>query len=239
MPAPNPAMHDAEFDRFADEYQAMHASNIAITGETPEYFHRYKIESLAHYVQSTGLVSERLLDFGSGIGNSIPYFRSLFPHSSLICADVSARSIAIARQRFPGGETHVLIKDTLSPIDPGSVDIVFSSCVFHHIDHAQHLFWLQELLARLRPGGLLCIFEHNPLNLLTQHAVNTCPFDIDARLIRAGTFARRLRSAGFKAVKIDYTIFFPSALASLRRFERNLARLPLGAQYRIMAVRQH
>jgi SAM-dependent methyltransferase len=239
MPAPNPARFEAEFDRFADEYQAMHACNIAVTGETPEYFHRYKIESLAHHVRKAALASDRILDFGSGIGNSIPHFRSLFAHASLICADVSARSIAIASRRFPGGETHVLIKDTLAPIDPGSLDIAFSSCVFHHIDHAHHLFWLQELFDRLRPGGALCIFEHNPLNPLTQYAVNTCPFDVDARLIRAGTFARSLRRAGFTAVKIDYTIFFPRLLASLRRYERHLARVPLGAQYRLMALRPH
>jgi len=33
----------SEFDKFADEYLATHKANLAITGEDPEYFARYKL----------------------------------------------------------------------------------------------------------------------------------------------------------------------------------------------------
>src|SRR5215469_9766953 len=39
-------MNPAEFDRVADEYQQLHAANIALTGEAPEYFHEYKVRVL-------------------------------------------------------------------------------------------------------------------------------------------------------------------------------------------------
>ena len=42
-----------------------------------------------------------------------------------------------------------------------------------------------ELKRVLRAGGACVIFEHNPLNPLTVQAVNTCPFDENAVLIKA------------------------------------------------------
>ena len=43
-------MNRAEFDPFADEYQAMHRSNISASGEGPEYFAEYKMRDLAAVV---------------------------------------------------------------------------------------------------------------------------------------------------------------------------------------------
>jgi hypothetical protein len=79
------------------------------------------------------------------------------------------------------------------------VSRAFSACVFHHIPHGEHWGWLRELYRVVRPGGLLSVFEHNPLNPLTLHAVNTCPFDLNARLIQAGQLARQCRAAGWSS----------------------------------------
>jgi hypothetical protein len=43
-------MKQAEFDRFADEYENRHRRNIAVTGENPEFFAEYKISQLATFV---------------------------------------------------------------------------------------------------------------------------------------------------------------------------------------------
>jgi len=82
---------------------------------------------------------------------------------------------------------------------------------------------------------LVAIFEHNPLNPLTVHAVNTCPFDENAKLIFARDLARRLRDAGWATPLIQYNLFFPRRLALLRPFERRLGWLPIGAQYAAIA----
>jgi hypothetical protein len=82
---------------------------------------------------------------------------------------------------------------------------------------------------------MLFVFEHNPLNPLTRHAVNTCPFDENAHLIRAPVMRRRALDAGFDRAEVKYRIFFPHALRGLRPLESKLTWLPLGAQYYVLA----
>jgi SAM-dependent methyltransferase len=224
----------AEFDLLADEYHVVHRKNIAITGEAPEYFSEYKIADLATSLQRLKLPHAAILDFGSGIGNSLPYFRKYFPQSKISCADVSSRSIEIAQARFPGDENYLLIGQNI-PLPTGSHDVVFSACVFHHIPHEEHLHWLTELRRVTKPGGVLAIYEHNPLNPLTLRAVNTCPLDVNAHLIRSGVMRDRARKSGWASAKIAYKIFFPSALGKLRPLEDHLEWLALGAQYRMLA----
>lgn len=224
----------AEFDLLADEYYEQHKSNVAITGEAPEYFAEYKVADLALLVRERGLAARRVLDFGCGIGNSVPFFRRYLGQGELLCADVSARSIEIAQARFPGTERYVLVGNRI-PLPAHSVDIVFSACVFHHIPHDEHHYWLTELRRVTRPGGLLAIYEHNPLNPLTVRAVNTCPLDVNARLIRGAAMCRRASASGWGDARLDYKLFFPSGLRRLRPLERHLRWLGLGAQYRMVA----
>ena len=233
-PSTNEDRMRAEFDLLADEYHVQHKENVAITGEDPEFFSEYKIADLASLIADQELPCSSIFDFGSGIGNSLPYFRKYFPGSLISCGDVSSRSIEIAKARFPGEEKYVLIDDQI-PLPDSSQDIVFSACVFHHIPHESHNHWLQELRRITRPGGLLVIYEHNPLNPLTVRAVNTCPLDVNAKLIIGRSMGKRATAGGWVNPKIDYKLFFPSILSSFRPFERHLSWLFLGAQYRMSA----
>jgi len=94
-------LRHAEFDKFADEYLASHAANVRISGEDPAYFARYKIVELRRMWTQRRLVEPAtILDFGSGIGASLPHLAVAFPGASLTAFDVSARSLAIAEGRF-------------------------------------------------------------------------------------------------------------------------------------------
>jgi SAM-dependent methyltransferase len=227
----------AEFDAVADDYLVQHRANVAITGEEPDFFAEYKIADLAALVSERGHDARRVFDFGSGIGNSVPFFRKHFDGCALTCGDVSARSIEIAKTRYPGDETYLLIDNEI-PLPSQSQDVVFSACVFHHIAHDQHYKWLKELRRVTRPGGLLAIYEHNMLNPLTVRAVNTCPFDVNAHLILGRTMRKRALAAGWTDARVDYRLFFPSALKALRPIEPYLGWLGLGAQYRMSAWRR-
>ncbi|WP_411817112.1 class I SAM-dependent methyltransferase [Hyphococcus sp. DH-69] len=228
-------MDASEFDKFAEEYEAQHAENIAVSGESPEYFAEYKIRETKKICDSFGLKPTNVLDFGAGIGNSTPHIKHYFPDADQISADVSIKSLEILSNRFPNASENRLISDTTLPLDDDSVDLAFTACVFHHIDHADHIHWLSELRRVVRPGGIFTLFEHNPWNPLTVSAVNTCPFDENAKLINALDMRRRLSQAGFDHIKLQYHVFFPAALKALRPIEPSLGWLPLGGQYSLAA----
>ena len=229
-------MESSEFDKFADEYLATHAANIKISGETPDYFARYKIDELRRrWLAARRAEPAAILDFGAGIGNSWPFLDQMFAGAAITGLDVSERSLAIAERRFPGLARPVRYEGGPIPLPEASFDLIFSACVFHHIDPAEHVGLFAQLRRLLKPGGLMAIFEHNPLNPVTRYIVATCPFDDNAILIPSAQMKRRQRQAGFATVDVTFTAFFPGALALLRPLERYMAAVPLGAQYYTLA----
>ena len=230
-------MDIAEFDRFADEYTATHADNIRLSGEDPAYFARYKIEEVRRRWDAARRPEpEAVLDFGTGIGNSLPHLKRLFPLARITGLDVSQKSLDVAGRRFP--DVAQLVRydgGGAAPLAQASFDLVFSACVFHHIDHGEHTAIFAGLRRLLRPDGLLVVFEHNPVNPATRYIVATCPFDANAVLLPAPALQKSQTAAGFSKVEVAYTGFFPGALRALRPLERYMTALPIGAQYYTIA----
>jgi ubiquinone/menaquinone biosynthesis C-methylase UbiE len=226
---------EVEFDKFADEYRAMHAANIRLSGEDPEYFAEYKVVDIAAELARDGIEPRRALDFGAGVGYSVPFFARHLPAARVTCLDVSRKSLDVGAARHGGAAEFTHFDGRKIPFADGTFDVALASCVFHHIPHGEHVALLGEVRRVLAPGGRLFVFEHNPLNPLTRHAVNTCEFDEHAELILAPTMRRRVRDAGFAAAAIRYRIFFPHALRGMRRLEAKMTWLPLGAQYYVVA----
>jgi len=226
---------EVEFDKFADEYRAMHAANIRLSGEHPEYFAEYKIVDIAAELARAEIVPRKVLDFGAGVGYSVPFFARHLPAARLTCLDVSRKSLDVGVAHHGGAADFEHFDGRKIPFDDGTFDVALASCVFHHIPDDEHVALLGEIRRVLGSRGRLFVFEHNPLNPLTLHAVNTCEFDEHAKLMRAPTMRRRVRDAGFVDAAIRYRIFFPHALRSMRPLEAKMTWLPLGAQYYVMA----
>jgi len=226
-------MEESEFDAFAEEYQRLHRDNVRFSGEDPAYFAIQKAKMVASIVDSS-LPRNRILDFGTGVGNSIEPLSRSFSNAEIEGIDVSMRSLDIARARFADLASFRHFDGSTIPADDATYGLAFAACVFHHIDHDQHEALLRELRRVLVPGGWLTIFEHNPFNPLTRHAVNTCEFDRNARLISAGILKSRVKQSGFTQVRTRYCVFFPRFLSKLRPLEKRLGWLPLGAQYCVM-----
>ena len=226
-------MDSAEFDKFAEEYLATHTKNIACTGEDPEYFSRYKIEEVRRrWNREKRAEPAAILDFGTGIGGSLPFLARQFPGAALTALDVSRRSLEIAEHRNPGMANFVLHDGGLHfPLPRGAFDLIFTSCVFHHIPPAEHVGLFSQLRQLLKPDGVMITFEHNPINPVTRYIVATCPFDENAILIPAPSLVRRQLQAGFCDIRVAYTGFFPGPLRALRRLERFMTAVPVGAQY--------
>lgn len=224
-----------KFDEFSSSYRQIHNKNICISGETTEYFSEYKVRVLQNFYRKHQLKSDIVfLDFGCGIGKTEQFFPSYFPHARIYSIDPSPASVRMA-SRSVGAASFLVFNGKDLPFRENSFDAILLACVLHHIPPEERYPVLNSALALLKPNGLLFVFEHNPFNPLTRHAVNTCPFDEDAQLLSRRNCLVLLRSLSLSISDSGYIVFFPAFLKSLRKLEAYIGWLPLGAQYFIAA----
>lgn len=232
-------MTQQEFDAHAKTYNEVLDTSIGFSGEDSSYFAEYKIRDLHRELVAQGCdttAALRLLDFGCGVGASIPYIRQYFAQSELLGVDVSEESLEQAKSRNGGLATFLKMSESKLPAGIEALDAAYAMCVFHHIDECQHVELLSQIRSRLKPGGLFMVYEHNPLNPLTVRVVNNCPFDVNAKLIGASLMAQRCRRAGFRDISVKYRVFFPGFLRMFRFAEGLLTWLPLGGQYYVRCL---
>lgn len=228
--------HD-NFDQFAKDYNEVHAKTLDMSGADRDYFSEYKIEEVARHEDVSSKLS--MLDFGCGDGNSVKYMREYFPNADLFGTDVSEKSVEEAKAKnIPESQFKPYDGETL-PFDNESMDVVFTSMVFHHISFDRHDALLGEIKRVLKPSGRFYIFEHNPLNPVTRKIVRECEFDHDAILLPHKYTNQMLDKGGFASRNIWFTLFLPRhwvfrwALFT----ERLIQWLPIGAQYYVRAVK--
>jgi SAM-dependent methyltransferase len=142
--------------------------------------------------------------------------------------DVSPGLIEEAARRNPAGRYRTYDGGRL-PYEDGAVDLAFAICVLHHVEPAARPEFVRELVRVTRPGGLVAVFEHNPLNPLTRLVVRRCAFDEGVVLVRRRALERLLRGGEVGDVASRYVLFTPWKAAW--GLERVLGRVPLGAQY--------
>jgi ubiquinone/menaquinone biosynthesis C-methylase UbiE len=222
------------FDQFASDYDATVQAAIGASGESVAYFAALK----ARLARSEAPAStRRVLDFGCGIGNTSRALAAAMPVANIIGCDPSSDSIAVARRRSNGSVEFARSDETRLPFDDASFDLVVAACVFHHIERARQRHWVAEIARVLRPGGRFVLFEHNPLNPLTQRVVRSVPFDAGVVLLGRKESRRLLQSVGLRTRRSRYYFFFPRFLAALRMIEPILGWLPMGGQYYVVGER--
>ncbi len=223
------------FDRYDKSFSAVVQSSIDFSGLPHSFFTAAKADALRELIAARldGRDDLRLLDVGCGIGELHPFLQGMFAR---ICgADVSAASIAQARIRNPGVDYETYAGERL-PYDTASFDLTIAVCVLHHVPPSQWLGFLREMRRVVRPGGLICLIEHNPLNPLTRLAVARCEFDRDAVLLHASQTRALMAEAGLHEARSHYFLMLPSAAPLARRVEQSFWHIPLGAQYIASAV---
>jgi SAM-dependent methyltransferase len=221
---------DALFDKYDKSFGAVVQSSIDFCGLPHSFFTAAKVDALRELIATRlhGMHKPHMLDVGCGVGGFHPHVRGMFGR---ICgADVSAASIAQARIRNPEVQYEAYVGETL-PYDSATFDLSIAICVLHHVPPPQWAGFLREMRRVVRPGGLVCLIEHNPLNPLTRLAVARCEFDRDAVLLHAGRTHALMADAGLHDARSRYFLLLPSAAPLARRVEHGLGRIPLGAQY--------
>lgn len=226
----------AGFDRYQETYADEVERAIAFAGTDAAFFTELKAADLVSLSKRRlGPSSDvKALDFGCGTG---ALDALLLPHvGSVTGIDVSSGLLEVAARQNPGARYQHYDGGAI-PYEDGSFDLAFASCVFHHIDPSGRPAAAAELARVLRPGGVLAIYEHNPINPLTRLAVARCEFDEGVELLGRSETEAMLRAAGLVPAESRYVVCFPWRGRAFRAIERVLARLPLGAQYVVAGVR--
>jgi SAM-dependent methyltransferase len=226
----------AEFDRFAQSYDDDLNAGLSVTGEEKHFFSRERLLWLRRRLQALDVTVTTVMDFGCGPGSTTPLLREAFNSARVFGVDVSTELLEVARAGQAQSGITFLTPDAW-PADL-SVDLVYSSGVFHHIDPAERPGSLAFIGRVLRPGGVFALWENNPWNPGTRLVMSRIPFDRDARMLSARQAVRLLRGAGLTPLCVDHAFIFPRALKALRPLERWLAGWPLGGQYQVLARRR-
>jgi SAM-dependent methyltransferase len=222
-----------EFDRYAPTYTEL--LNDPIRNRfvrDPLHFHRRKWLVMQSLFQRFEIdpKTKRWLDVGCGQGDLLSLGGSSF--ASAVGCDPSASML----RREASFQTVLQPSLVELPFEDASVDLVSAVCVYHHVHGVARTLLTNEIRRVLRPGGLCCIFEHNPWNPVTQTIVKRCAVDIDAELLTASVTAKMLRASDFKTLRTEYFLYLPESLFfTVGAMEKVLSRVPLGGQYVVLA----
>lgn len=221
----------SEFDRVGDRYDELVQRSISFSGRDRGFFLEAKAERLLALARSVGDPADlRVLDVGSGDGVLDSLLGEL---PGLEGTDVAEEMLELARRANPGVR-YAAGEEGRLPYEDESFDFVFTVCVLHHVAPPARPAFFAELARVVRPGGLVAVVEHNPLNPLTRLAVARCEFDEDAVLLSARETSSGLRAAGLRLAHVAHFLFFPWRWNGV---ERVLRRVPLGAQYYVAATK--
>jgi len=225
-----------DFDTCADGYEDAINQSIAFSRQGVAYFARRKATHLLdicrRHVGDPEAVS--VVDVGCGVGLADKH---LVPHvRELHGVDVSVGALEQAQTRNPGAHYQPCSTESL-PFESERFDVAFCACVIHHVEPDRRDQFVSELHRVVRPGGLVLIFEHNPLNPLTRFAVSRCDLDECVVLLHRREVCERLERAGLRPVERRFIAFFPRGDVGVIALERALGSVPLGAQYYVAGRR--
>ena len=223
-------MNQPEFDRFSGTYEELLRDPIRdrFAGVSAEFFHTRKRDLIRQYFRDAGIDTRRLsyLDLGCGKGELLTLLRGDF--ARVYGCDPSPGMLGsvdgiVTRAQDDAGKI---------PFDDASFDFVTAVCVYHHVRPEARPALTQEVRRVLKPAGICCIIEHNPLNPVTRLVVSRTPVDENAILLPPSESRHLMQDASLEFHRQLFFLYFPKKIYRvLGPMERLLASIPLGGQY--------
>jgi SAM-dependent methyltransferase len=226
-----PAKPPAQFDKYAENYDAALNEGLSATGESKDYFAQRRVLWLSQCLRKMAVRPKRILDYGCGTGSTAKLFLDLLQPDSVTGVDSSIKSVALASQA-QSERTQFFLNSHFRPKQ--DIDLAYCNGVFHHILPNDRTAELGYIARSLRRGGLFAFWENNPWNPGTRYVMSRIPFDRDAVPLAPNSARTLLRNNGFEILRTDFLFFFPKALGFFRPIESWFSRVPLGGQYQIL-----
>jgi SAM-dependent methyltransferase len=222
-----------EFDRSAREYETLFQPWLRIAGASREYFARSRVNWLASVLQEEEIAPKRVMDFGCGTGMSLSLLADILEAEQVLGLDPSEESLAVARESV--GSRPVQLATPAKYLPQQDLDLVFCNGVFHHIPEAEQPAAIDYVYRCLRPGGMFAMWENNPWNPIHGFAMRHSEIDVNAVPLAPPSSRRLIGSGSFQLIRTDYLFFFPGYFSWLHPLEKWLIKVPLGAQYQVLA----
>jgi len=222
----------SSFDAYVEDYEAACSQGLRLSGESRDYFARMRAEHTSRHVSNPGGI-RLVVDFGCGLGHTAPYLAGLFPRAKVVGVDTASRAVEAANERY--GNERTSFYSSLAALKAQRADLIYCNGVFHHIIPRDRPRAATEVFDLLAPAGLFAFWENNPWNPGTRLVMSRIPFDRDAIPLSVLEAKRLLCSVGFQIIRTRTYFYFPACLGLLRGLEPFLERLPLGAQYCVLA----
>lgn len=144
------------FDRMAPHFDAVHRH------ECPSG--RARIDRrIRLFREALGTSSSLdILEIGCGTGAYSEWIAKEIPFRRLVCTDISARALLIARTKVSDPRVEFREEDLMrSSFRDGEFGAVLGNSILHHLDVSRALAELRRILV---PGGLLVLSEPNMAN---------------------------------------------------------------------------
>jgi len=96
---------------------------------------------------------ERVLDLGTGTGETLARVLARHPGARAVGVDESDAMLGVAEARLAGRDVALRVADLADPLPDGPFDLVVSALAVHHLDGPQKADLFARVAAVLRAGG--------------------------------------------------------------------------------------
>src|SRR3954470_12190661 len=114
-------------------------------------------EAAGAHASGGGQPEPRLLELGTGTGETAVHVLAAHPGATLVGIDASENMLARARPRLPEADLRVVRLE--DPLPDGPFDLVFSALAVHHLDSAAKRDLFRRVRAVLDPAGLFVLAD--------------------------------------------------------------------------------
>jgi SAM-dependent methyltransferase len=225
-----------EFDQSARDYEALFDPWLKIAGASREYFAQSRLNWLRYLLHKHKIAPKRLMDFGCGTGMSLSLLADVFEAEQVVGLDTSEESLAVARESVGSRPVQLAVPADYLPHQ--DLDLVFCNGVFHHIPEPERPAAMNYVYRCLRQGGVFAMWENNPWNPIHALAMKHSEIDENAIPIPPPELRRLVEAARFQVIRTDHLFFSPGYFSWLHPLEKWLVKVPLGAQYQVLAFKE-
>jgi tRNA threonylcarbamoyl adenosine modification protein (Sua5/YciO/YrdC/YwlC family) len=125
-----------------DTYAEMITTDVPLYGRLQE-----------ELTAASGSGAQRVLELGTGTGETARRLLEAHPDAFLVGVDASAEMLAVARSALPADRVDLRVGGIEEPLPDGPFDLVASALCVHHLSGAEKADLFGRVLSVLRPGG--------------------------------------------------------------------------------------